>query len=73
MSKPKLKLKDLKLHLDIECPEHESVKVMQKIFMPTTKVSKVKMMLKRLLKIESTTDITLSYWPIKVIINILHF
>ena len=66
MSQPSTKLKNIKLQLKVVCPDHSDKEDIQKTFMPTTRVAKIKMMLKRALKIDSTATIKLSYWPSKV-------
>ncbi|XP_037801679.1 tubulin-specific chaperone E-like [Penaeus monodon] len=59
------KLRDLKIELKIITPDDAEREPVVKSFLPTTKISKVKMMLKRQLKINPAAHINLSYCPTK--------
>ncbi|XP_047473543.1 tubulin-specific chaperone E-like isoform X2 [Penaeus chinensis] len=59
------KLRDLKIELKIITPDDAEREPIVKSFLPTTKISKVKMMLKRQLKINPAAHINLSYCPTK--------
>ncbi|XP_068212358.1 tubulin-specific chaperone E [Palaemon carinicauda] len=56
-----LKLKDLKIKVTVETPNDSQREPFTKVFLPTIKVAKLKMMLKRHLKINPATNIELSY------------
>ncbi|KAK3878934.1 hypothetical protein Pcinc_016476 [Petrolisthes cinctipes] len=57
------KLKDLqKIEVTVVTPDHPERECCVKSFLPTTKVAKVKMMLKRQLKINAAATLTLSYY-----------
>lgn len=63
ISQKNQKLKDLKIEVKVITPDHDQRESSLKAFQPTTKVAKVKMMLKRQLKISQAAKISLSYWP----------
>lgn len=55
------KLKDLKIKVTVKTPSDTDRDPFTKSFLPTTKVAKLKMMLKRQLKINPALNLTLSY------------
>lgn len=57
------KLKDLKIEVMIITPDDDQRESTLKAFQPSTKLAKVKMMLKRQLKISQAAKLSLSYWP----------
>jgi len=57
------KLKDLKIELKVITPDDDQREPSMKAYMPSTKLGKVKMMLKRHLKISAGAKLSLSYWP----------
>nr|XP_053651574.1 tubulin-specific chaperone E-like [Cherax quadricarinatus]XP_053651575.1 tubulin-specific chaperone E-like [Cherax quadricarinatus] len=59
------KLKDLKIELKVVTPDHPEREPFTKPFLPTTKVAKVKMMLKRHFKINPAIAVRLSYSSVK--------
>lgn len=60
------KLKDLKIEVTILTPDDPDREAFCKSFLPSTKMAKVKMMLKRHMKINPAANLTLSYYSDRV-------
>ncbi|KAK7066431.1 hypothetical protein SK128_012966, partial [Halocaridina rubra] len=60
-----VKLKDLKIEVTVITPNDPNRDPISKAFLPSTKVAKIKMMLKRQLKISPAKDLVLSYYSDK--------